>query len=85
MARNRVYLPVWVLALLGVLLLGLFTGIRVFGPDYVAVPINRESEDWVNLKETLRTRGVPFIATESELWIPREEYKRLCEDLSLAV
>ncbi|MFH1738884.1 MAG: hypothetical protein ABIH23_07730 [bacterium] len=77
MLTRRLGFPVWVLASLGLLVLGTFVGIRIFGPDYVVVPFNENPAVRDGLKETLRSRGVPFIVTESELWIPRRELDRL--------
>ena len=77
MLSERVDLPAWGLAFLGMLVLGLFVGIRIFGPGYVAVSFGEDPADYDSLKEALRTRGVPFIITESELWIPQRELDRL--------
>lgn len=84
MLTDRVHLPVWVLVFLGLLVLGLFTGIRLFGPDYVSVPFGEDPAKCESLKEALHKRGVPFIATESGLWIPRHELDRIRADPSLS-
>ena len=80
MPTERVNLPAWVLVLLGILVFGIFVGVRMFGPDYVAIPYGGDPADCDRLKEVLRTRGIPFIATESDLWIPRRELSRLRAD-----
>ncbi len=77
MVTRRLDLPVWVLASLGLLVLCMFVGIRFFGPDYVAVPYTADLVNRDQLKAMLRSRGIPFIVTESEIWIPRQELNHL--------
>ena len=85
MPSERVDLPVWVLAFLGLLVLALFLGVRILGPAYVAIPVGEDPDHYERLKEVLRARDIPFIVTESELWIPRRELDRLRADHSLPV
>jgi len=82
---DRTDLPVWVLTFLGLSVLGLFMGIQMFGPDYVAVPLGEDSAKCDSLKEALQIRGIDFITTESELWIPRRELDRIRADPSLSI